>query len=269
LHKANHRQYLSDESKFKEVVKIEEIHIKKKIHHTYRLQYLKDVVLARILDDPTFSVLNSIIFFNQVDIVQHLQANGSFLKDLFRIFETPTETVQRKKDAVLFIQQCTTIAKSLPAQGRTQLYTNFLNNGFLEVIQFALKHPDASVRVAGIDVLMALIDHDALIVRGFIFRAIHENVKPLTDTLIELLLIEVDLGVKSQMADAIKILLDPNANAASLEALNRPTNEVIAKMRGHLPSLSQSDQFIQKYYDDSARKLFAPLKLLEHRESST
>jgi protein phosphatase-4 regulatory subunit 3 len=60
LHKANHRQYLSDESKFKEVVKIEEQAIKRKIHYTYRLQYLKDVVLARILDDPTKSILFSI-----------------------------------------------------------------------------------------------------------------------------------------------------------------------------------------------------------------
>jgi len=60
-------------------VKIDDENIKRKIHYTYRLQYLKDVVPARILDDPTFSVLNSLIFFHQVDIVQHLQSNGPFL----------------------------------------------------------------------------------------------------------------------------------------------------------------------------------------------
>lgn len=57
-HKANHRQYLADESRFKEVVPIKDPIIRKKIRCTWRLQYLKDVVLARILDDPTFSVLN-------------------------------------------------------------------------------------------------------------------------------------------------------------------------------------------------------------------
>ena len=36
-------------------------------------------MLARILDDPTFSVLNSLIFFHQVDIVNHLQADDEFL----------------------------------------------------------------------------------------------------------------------------------------------------------------------------------------------
>ncbi|KAF2652711.1 DUF625-domain-containing protein [Lophiostoma macrostomum CBS 122681] len=267
LHKANHRQYLSDESKFKEVVKIEEEQIRKRIHYTYRLQYLKDVVLARILDDPTFSVLNSLIFFHQVDIVQHLQANGAFLKELFGIFHAKEQSLQRKKDAVLFIQQCCAIAKSLQANGRAQLYNNFIGNGLLDVIQYALKHQDASVRVAGTDILVALIDHDALMIRSHIFKAIHEKGKPLTDTLIELLLIEVDLGVKAQMADAIKILLDPNANTASIEALGRSNSDFLAKIRGTLPTIPQTDGFIQTFYDESARKLFQPLKDLEGRES--
>ncbi|OAL48481.1 DUF625-domain-containing protein [Pyrenochaeta sp. DS3sAY3a] len=267
LHKANHRQYLADESKFKEVVRIEDESIKRKIHYTYRLQYLKDVVLARILDDPTFSVLNSLIFFHQVDIVQHLQVNGPFLKELFGIFGPKEQNLLRKKDAVLFIQQCCAIAKSLQANGRAQLYQNFISHGLLEVIQFALKHQDAAVRVAGTDILVSLIDHDALMVRSYIFKAIQEKSKPLTDTLIELLLIEVDLGVKAQMADAIKVLLDPNANSASIEALGRTNSDFLAKMRGQLPSIPQTDSFIQNFYDESARKLFQPLKDLEGRES--
>jgi protein phosphatase 4 regulatory subunit 3 len=230
---------------------------------------LKDVVLARILDDPTFGVLNSLIFFHQVDIVQHLQANGVFLKELFSIFAIKDQTQQRKKDAVLFIQQCCAIGKSLQAQARAQLYQNFINHGLLEVIQFALKHNDASVRVAGTDILVALIDHDALMVRSYIFKAVQEKGKPLTDTLIELLLIEVDLGVKAQMADAIKILLDPNANSASIEALGRTNSDFLAKIRGSLPSIPQTDTFIQNFYNDSARKLFQPLKDLEGKESST
>ena len=232
------------------------------------MQYLKDVVLARILDDPTFSVLNSLIFFHQVDIVQHLQGNGPFLKELFAIFGPKEPSQLRKKDAVLFIQQCCNIAKGLQANSRAQLYQNLISNGLLEVIQFALKHQDASVRVAGTDILVSLIDHDALMVRSYIFKAIQEKAKPLTDTLIELLLIEVDLGVKAQMADAIKVLLDPNANSASIEALGRTNSDFLAKMRGQLPSIPQTDSFIQNFYDESARKLFQPLKDLEGRQSS-
>ncbi|KAL1625582.1 Platinum sensitivity protein [Neofusicoccum ribis] len=266
-HKANHRQYLADESRFKEVVKIEDPLIKKKIHYTYRLQYLKDVVLARILDDPTFSVLNSLIFFHQVDIVQHLQQNQAFLKELFSIFTPQENSTQRKKDAVLFIQQCCTIAKSLQAQARAQLYSNFLSGGLFNVITFALRHSDAAVRVAGTDILVALIDHDAIMMRSQIFKAINDKTKPLTDTLIELLLVETDLGVKAQMADAIKVLLDPNANTATIETLGRANSEFLAKVRNGTTSAPQTESFIQNFYEESSKKLFEPLKDLEGRDS--
>ncbi len=128
-HKANHRRYLQDSSRYKEVVPIRDLQIKKKIHSTWRLLYLKDVVLARILDDPTFSVLNSLIFFNQVDIVSHLQSNTAFLEELFGLIDSPNASAKRKKDAVDFIQQCCAIAKSLQIPARTTLYQNFIQHG--------------------------------------------------------------------------------------------------------------------------------------------
>ncbi|KAF2836744.1 DUF625-domain-containing protein [Patellaria atrata CBS 101060] len=268
-HKANHRQYLSDESRFKEVVKIDDPNIKKKIHNTYRLQYLKDVVLARILDDPTFSVLNSLIFFNQVDIVSHLQANANFLKELFGIVNSPTADTPRKRDSVLFIQQCCAVAKGLQAAARSQLYQNFINGGLFQVVTFALRHPDPAVRVAGTDILVSLIDHDALMLRTQIFKSISEKSKPLTDTLIDLLLVEVDLGVKSQLADAIKVLLDPIQNGQAVENLSRTNSEFLAKMRQNIQTTGQSDSIIQNFYDESAKKLFSPLKELEGRKDLT
>lgn len=265
-HKANHRQYLADESKFKEVVKIENSEIKKKIHYTYRLQYLKDVVLARILDDPTFSVLNSLIFFHQVDIVNHLQTNAAFQAELFGIFGPQETNQQRKKDAVLFIQNCCAVAKNIQAQARATLFQNFINGGLLNVVTYSLRHHDAAVRVAGTDILVALIDHDPSMMRQYIFKSMNDKSKPLTDTLIELLLVEVDLGVKAQMADAVKVLLDPNANSASMDMLSRTNGDFLAKMRAN-PNAGLMDNFVQNFYDDSAKKLFEPLKQLEFRPS--
>ncbi|KAH0565012.1 hypothetical protein GP486_001597 [Trichoglossum hirsutum] len=269
-HKANHRQYLSDESKYKEVVRIEDPNVRKKIHHTYRLQYLKDVVLARILDDPTFSVLNSLIFFNQVDIVQHLQANAAFLKDLFGVFGPQELDQQRKKNAVHFIQQCCAIAKNLQAPARAQLYTNFIQNGLFHVINFALRHPDASVRIAGTDVLVAMIDHDPTMMRAFIFKQINEKQTPLTDTLIELLLVEIDLGVKAQIADAIKVLLDPQSTSPPVESLAKASSDSLSfsiKSRGSGYANPETELFLQSFYDESAKKLFKPLKDLKERQS--
>lgn len=264
-HKANHRLWLGKEGRYKEVVRIEDDAIRRKIHSTYRLQYLKDVVLARILDDPTFSVLNSLIFFNQVDIVQHLQANTAFLKELFGLFASAQADQERKKEAVLFIQQCCAIAKNLQQPARQQLYNNFLGHGLLAVINFALRHNDVAVRVGATDVLVSMIDHDPQMIRQTIFRQVNEGQTPLTDSLIDLLLVEADLGVKAQIADAIKVLLDPGSQNASLDAMTRNGGEFVGKVRS-APD-PQQIEFVKAFYTDSAIKLFRPLVDLKDREN--
>lgn len=85
-HKANYREFLHDITHFHQPIPISDIGIKRKIHHTYRLQFLKDVVLARTLDDATFNVLNSCIIFNQIDIITHVQQDHGFLRDVVRLY---------------------------------------------------------------------------------------------------------------------------------------------------------------------------------------
>jgi protein phosphatase-4 regulatory subunit 3 len=261
-HKANHRQYLQDQSRYKEVVPMKDPVIQKKIRQTWRLQYLKDVVLARILDDPTFSVLNSLIFFNQVDIINHIQTNAPFLNDLFRIFAQNNTNFQRKDDAVCFIHQCASIAKNLQAPARATLFANLINHGLFAVIAFAVKHPKPAMRTTGIDILVALLDHDPIMMRSYMLKAVTEKKTPLTDTLIDLLHTEDDLGVKNQLSDAIKVLLDPQI----------PLQETVGRMGGDFTAKIRStnqlpDAFVQNHFDESARRLFAPLKALENRAS--
>lgn len=47
---------------------------------------MKDVVLARAIDDSTFNVLNSGILFNQIDIINHVQADQEFLQQVVTTF---------------------------------------------------------------------------------------------------------------------------------------------------------------------------------------
>lgn len=264
-HKANHRQWLVDDSRYKEVVKIEDLSILRKVHQTYRLQYLKDVVLARILDDNTFSVLNSLIFFNQVDIVQHIQANQQFLGDLFDIFKLPNQDPRRKKNAVLFIQQCCTVAKNLQPPARQTLYNNLLSHGLLQVINFGLRHNDVAVRVGATDILVSMIDHDPQMIRRTIYHQIQEKQPPLTDSLVDLLLIEVDLGVKSQISDTLKVLLDQGPPVQP-EVFAKANGEHAVRLQPRMPTADpQQEQFLDIFYEQSAVKMFQPLVSLKDR----
>ncbi|KAI9372522.1 DUF625 domain protein [Aspergillus egyptiacus] len=260
-HKANHRQYLSDKSRYKEVVPIRDPSIRRKIRYTWRLQYLKDVVLARILDDPTFSVLNSMIFYNQVDIVNHIQSDTQFLKELFSVFDPRSADAKRKEDAVQFLHQCASIAKNLQGPERAALFGNLINHGLFAVIAFAIKHPNPAIRTTGIDILVALLDHDPFMMRSYMLKAVNEKKTPLTDTLIDLLHAESDLGVKNQLADAIKVLLDPQVPLQA--SIARAGPEQGAKMRSNI----LSDAFVQNHFDESSKRLFAPLKRLENQST--
>ncbi|KAF7294291.1 SMK-1 domain-containing protein [Mycena chlorophos] len=86
LHRANYREFIEQQVHFHQPIPLNDAGLLRKIHHTYRLQFLKDVVLARVLDDSTFNVLNSCIIFNQIDIINHIQADHSFLREVVKLY---------------------------------------------------------------------------------------------------------------------------------------------------------------------------------------
>ncbi|KAG6207647.1 hypothetical protein E4U50_003642 [Claviceps purpurea] len=259
-HKANHRQWLENRGRFKEVVPIEDEHTLYKIHQTYRLQYLKDVVLARILDDPTFSVLNSLIFFNHVEVVSHIQSNERLLSELFSIFNANCRDEKKKKDAILFIQQCSALAKIIQAPTmKTGIFHHMLALGLLQVIHYGLRHRDVGVRVAATEILVTSMDHEPQQIRQAINRQLHDNQPTLVELLVDVLLVEVDLGVKTQVCDVLKVFVDQGIPPPG------PSNgqNSAAPMRTHVDP--QQELFLTRLYERAAPKLFKPLIDLERQ----
>lgn len=79
LTQQRHREFLRDVVIFKEVVPIRDASLRGKIHQTYRMGYVKDVILPRVLDDNAFSMLSSMMLFNNVDVRPlSYQVNPSF-----------------------------------------------------------------------------------------------------------------------------------------------------------------------------------------------
>lgn len=72
---AKHREYLKSTAKFKEVIHISNQELVNKIHQTYRVQYIQDVILPTpsVFEENMLSTLTSFIFFNKVEIVSMVQ----------------------------------------------------------------------------------------------------------------------------------------------------------------------------------------------------
>ena len=108
--------------------------------------------------------------------------------------------------------------------------------------------------------------------RGYMLKAFTDKKVSLTDTLIDLLHSEADLGVKNQLADALKVLLDPQPQMQELRS-----GEVVKMRQGQQGGQGQAqiqphpvaDAFMQNHFDSSAKRLFAPLTHLAEQEDRT
>lgn len=70
-----HRDYLRTEARFKEVIPIQNEDLLQKIHQTYRVQFIQDVILPTpsVFEENMLSTLTSFVFFNKVEIVSMIQ----------------------------------------------------------------------------------------------------------------------------------------------------------------------------------------------------
>ena len=79
-----HRDYLRTQAKFKEVVPFSNQKLRDKIHQTYRMQYIQDVMLPApsVFEENMLSTLSSLIYFNKSSIVSMIQVCGIQLLSL-------------------------------------------------------------------------------------------------------------------------------------------------------------------------------------------
>ncbi|KAL2917929.1 Platinum sensitivity protein [Polyrhizophydium stewartii] len=249
--KANHREYLESQAKFKEVIPIKNQYIVTKIKQTYRVQYLKDVVLARVLDDQTFSALNAITFFNYTEIVETFRSDNEYLSDLFELLSNENESREKKKDVILFLHELSTIARNLQKPVRFEFYRALGQHGLFALFDVTLGDQDEELRIAAISILHNILDHDPALVRSFCLAQARQNHRPLIAFLIERFHNEPDMGLRSQTADCLRSVLDTSGGDSIEELVQRP------------PQDSESEEFLKLFYDGHCAKMFEPLEQLE------
>ena len=168
--KSNHRSFLRDDSKFKEVLPVKDEHIKKLIKKTFKLQFLKDVVLARLLDDPTFNLISTLIHFNQVEIIEFLE-KGTFIDELFKLYQdedNTEDTTIQKRDGIKLLHQFILIAKNLQPHQKTSFFKSLIKKGLFKTINFVMMDNSTEIRVIGTELIVTIIEHDVLLINGVV-----------------------------------------------------------------------------------------------------
>jgi len=210
--RTHHRDFLRNVAVFKEVVPITNEVTKAKIHQTYRIQYLKDVILPSVLDEQVFQTLHSIMLFNNAEVVRELDEDPLFLDALFEKLNaattsTATEENEEWTDLIFFLQELCQLATGLHIQHRTELYQKLYELDLLNVLTLALtKGNSEQVQVKAADVFMSALLHDPVILRE---KLVKQEEYAMMSELVRLFL-DGDDGLQGTVLEILTILADPD-----------------------------------------------------------
>ncbi|KFP54474.1 Serine/threonine-protein phosphatase 4 regulatory subunit 3B, partial [Cathartes aura] len=170
-----HREFLTKTAKFKEVIPITDSELRQKIHQTYRVQYIQDIILPTpsVFEENFLSTLTSFIFFNKVEIVSMLQMNPNLII-LFQGWTSPN----------------------------VSCYVNILGG-----------MDDLQVRSAATDIFSYLVEFSPSMVREFVMQEAQQSDDDilLINVVIEQMICDTDpeLGGAVQLMGLLRTLIDP------------------------------------------------------------
>ncbi|KVH99850.1 hypothetical protein Ccrd_021909 [Cynara cardunculus var. scolymus] len=166
----HHRNFLKEHVVFKEAIPIKDPLALSKIHQTYRIGYLKDVVLPRVLDEATIASLNSMIHSNNGMVVTLLKDDSTFIKELFARLKSPNTSPDSKRNLVFFLQEFCSLSKSLQMVQQLRLFRDLVNEGIYGVITDILQSEDKKLVLTGTDILIFSVNQDQTMLRSYVNR---------------------------------------------------------------------------------------------------
>ncbi|XP_074103855.1 serine/threonine-protein phosphatase 4 regulatory subunit 3 flfl isoform X2 [Cotesia typhae] len=241
-----HREYLRQLARFKQAIPITNPELLAKIHQTYRVQYIQDVVLPTpsVFEDNMLSTLSSFIFFNKVEIVTLIQDDERFLTELFRQLTDESTLICKRRDLVLFLKEFCNFSQNLQPQGKEAFYRTLTALGILPALEITLAINDAQTKTASIDILTYIVEYSPSVVRDYTLQQINntEQDQMLINVIVAQLVGDTDpeLGGAVQLAGVLRLLLDPENMLASVNK-------------------SEKTDFLNYFYKNSIITLIEPL----------
>lgn len=241
-----HREYLRELAKFREAIPISNLDLLAKIHQTYRVQYIQDIVLPTptVFEDNMLSTLSSFIFFNKVEIVKLIEEDEKFLTDLFKLLMDDKTQDQKRRDLVLFLKEFCNFSQNLQPQDKDVFYKTLVSLGILPALEITLSIDDQKTKTASIDILTYIVEFSPSVVRDYTLQQANntEEEQMLLNIVIEQMLRDRDpeLGGAVQLMGVLRILLDPESMLASVNK-------------------SEKADFLNFFYKHSIQTLIAPL----------
>ncbi|XP_041106911.1 serine/threonine-protein phosphatase 4 regulatory subunit 3-like isoform X6 [Polyodon spathula] len=241
-----HREFLTKTAKFKEVIPITDSELRQKIHQTYRVQYIQDIILPTpsVFEENFLSTLTSFIFFNKVEIVSMLQEDEKFLSEVFAQLTDEATDDGKRRELVNFFKEFCAFSQTLQPQNRDAFFKTLANLGILPALEIVMGMDDLQVRAAATDIFSYLVEFSPSMVREFVMQEAQQSDDDilLINVVIEQMICDPDpeLGGAVQLMGLLRTLIDP-------ENMLAPSNK------------TEKTEFLSFFYKYCMHVLTAPL----------
>uniref|UniRef100_A0A6Q2YF43 Serine/threonine-protein phosphatase 4 regulatory subunit 3 n=1 Tax=Esox lucius TaxID=8010 RepID=A0A6Q2YF43_ESOLU len=241
-----HREFLTKTAKFKEVIPITDSELRQKIHQTYRVQYIQDIILPTpsVFEENFLSTLTSFIFFNKVEIVSMLQEDEKFLTEVFAQLTDEATEDGKRRELVNFFKEFCAFSQTLQPQNRDAFFKTLANLGILSALEIVMGMDDLQVRAAATDIFSYLVEFSPSMVREFVMQEPQQTDDDvlLINVVIKQMICDSDpeLGGAVQLMGLLRTLIDP-------ENMLAPTNK------------TEKTEFLSFFYKYCMQVLTAPL----------
>ncbi|XP_078505441.1 serine/threonine-protein phosphatase 4 regulatory subunit 3B isoform X4 [Lissotriton helveticus] len=242
----SHREFLTKTAKFKEVIPITDSELRQKIHQTYRVQYIQDIILPTpsVFEENFLSTLTSFIFFNKVEIVSMLQEDEKFLSEVFAQLTDEATDDDKRRELVNFFKEFCAFSQTLQPQSRDAFFKTLANLGILPALEIVMGMDDLQVRCAATDIFSYLVEFSPSMVRDFVMQEAQQSDDDilLINVVIEQMICDADpeLGGAVQLMGLLRTLIDPENMLATANK-------------------TEKSEFLNFFYNHSMHVLTAPL----------
>eukprot|EP00731_Ephydatia_muelleri_P027779 Em0019g652a len=241
---ARHREYMSKISQHKEVIPFNNPELLAKIHQTYKVQYIQEVILPTpsLFEENMMSSLNSFLMFNKADIINAIQEDKVFLCELFTQIQDANTSEGQFQELAFLLREIMVYSLSLELTDRARFYKHLCSFGFMVSIEIMLTYEVGAVVATAVDILASVAEYHSSILRDYILSETQDEDGQFLNILLSLLVDSQYPEIDVQLVGLIKMLIDSENIMAEAGA---PTTE--------------KSLFLNHFYKYSMHRLMAPL----------
>ncbi|XP_077890281.1 protein PPP4R3C [Ictidomys tridecemlineatus] len=218
-----YREFLTQNVKFKEVMPIKDSKLRQKIHQTYRVQYIHDILfpIPSIFEENLLSTLTTFIFFNKVEIVSMLLEDDVFLFEVLAQLRDKTTDENKRRELLFFFKEFCGFSQTLQPQSKDALFTTLLQLGILSALKILMSMDDFQVKITATDIFAYLVEYSPSMIRIFVMEEAQdgEDDELFINVVIEQMISDTDpelggainlMGLLRSLLDVDNMLLVPN-----------------------------------------------------------